>query len=678
MSAINKSLSPCPVRLDKKNGQGTDSVKLAKDQDPSGAGFLFESVWDHSLDGMRITDEEGLIVRVNKAYCRLVGMAEEDLVGHPFVVVYGEQGLKGDALEKYKDRFRNRGVDQFLQRGVVFASGKKAYVETTNAYVASGNGIPLLLSIFRDVTDRVQAEQAVQQSEKQYHDLFSNAVQGIFQSTPSGKILTANAALLKLLGYESVEELAAIDLGALYVNSQDRKRLAQTLHEKGACPNIELQLRRKDGTIITVLEHSRAVKDCAGNVEAFEGIIEDISERKVLEATVTEYVDALKTSRESLQQLNAQKDKLFSVLSHDLRSPFSSILGFCHILLSEAEEVSPEERREFLGYIRDSAQQQLALVNNLLDWSRMESGRIRMEMREIDLHSIIRSSVTALLGLAHHKDVLLFSNVPKDTMVQGDEQMLGQVFNNLIGNALKFTPAKGVIAVELQEGEGERWRVVVRDTGAGIPKTDLQKLFKVEEKYTRPGLNGELGTGLGLPVVQEIMEKHSGTIEVESVVGEGTTFVLHFNKFYVKSGLNIMIVDDEKGVRAIHGRYVRSIIPAANILYASNAREAMVVAKKHKPNMIISDYAMKDGDGYELLCSLKKDPSTMGIPVVVITGENSLASREALMMSGASEVLAKPVLLDGFRRFLGPWVSVAGDEIEAKSAQEQLQHSVAA
>ena len=667
-----------PAQFERQTWQKKSSAKRLKGQPVSGAEFLFESVWDHSLDGMRITDEEGVIVEVNKAYCRLVGMAEEDLVGRPFVVVYGEQGFKGDALEKYKCRFRDRGVNQFLQRGVVFASGKKAYVETTNAYVASGNGIPLLLSIFREVTDRVQAEQAVQRSEKQYHELFSNAVQGIFQSTPSGKLLTANVALLKLLGYESVEEMAGIDLGALYVHPEDRKRLAQTLNEKGSCSNIELQLRRKDGTTITVLEHSRAVKGGSGNVEFFEGIIEDISERKALEATVTEYVEALKISRESLQQLNAQKDKLFSVLSHDLRSPFSSILGFCHILLSEEEKVSPEEQKEFLGYIRDSAQQQLALVNKLLDWSRMESGRISMEIREIDLHTIVKSSITALLGLAHQKDVLLFSNVPKDTMVQGDEQMLGQVFNNLIGNALKFTPSKGVIAVELQAGEGEQWRVVVRDTGAGIPKNDLQKLFKVEEKYTRPGLNGELGTGLGLPVVQEIMEKHSGTIEVESVVGEGTTFVLYFNKFTVKSGLKVMIVDDEKGVRAIHGRYVRSIIPTANVLYASNAREAIVVAKKHKPSMIISDYAMKGGDGYELLCSLKKDPSTVGIPVVVITGEDSLASREALLMSGASEVLAKPIFLDGFRRFLSPLVSAKRNEVVAEPAQEQLQYPVPA
>jgi CheY-like chemotaxis protein len=378
-------------------------------------------------------------------------------------------------------------------------------------------------------------------------------------------------------------------------------------------------------------------------VIGYEGVLEDITARKAMEKKLQEYVWALEKSKNALAELNAKKDKLFSILSHDLRSPFSSILGFCDILLKENDQLTSEDRLQFVAYIQEGAQDQLALVNKLLDWSRLESGHTRLEQTEIDLQDIVKKSVNSLLGLAHQKQVKLQTTLPANIAVRGDRHMLGQVFGNLIGNSLKFTPAGGAITVELIEEQDDQWVIGVRDTGTGIPEEDMHKLFKIEEKYTRKGLQGEKGTGLGLPVVHEIVLKHNGTIEVKSHSGTGTLFLITLPKSRPGTSENILVVDDEHGMRMLHTRYIKRILPDANVLHASDGAEALKLAREFNPKLIISDNDMPDIDGEEMVRTLKSDPMTANIPIIIVTGQDSDANREALKQYGAYAVLTKPI-----------------------------------
>jgi signal transduction histidine kinase/ActR/RegA family two-component response regulator len=451
------------------------------------------------------------------------------------------------------------------------------------------------------------------------------------------------------------------------------------LKEEDLCSNVELQLKTKDGKVITVLEHSHTVKDSSGSVVLFEGIIEDISARKALEARLQEHVAALKASRESLEALNAQKNKLMSILSHDLRSPLASVLGFCEILLNEAEKVTESEKTEFVTYIKESAQQQLSLVNRSLDWSRLETGRAQFDIKEVDLHTIVRNTINAILGIAKQKDILLYSSLKPGVTIRGDESQLTQVFNNLIGNALKFTPAKGVVAVELSEEADDRWAVAVRDTGIGVPQKDLGKLFKVEERYTRRGLGGEVGTGLGLSVVREIVQAHSGSIAVESEVGKGTTFTVTFPRILLADEQSVLIVDDEQGVRVLHARYVKRVLPQVNILHASGGKEAFECAKKYRPQLIMTDYAMPEMDGYEFLNLLKHDSATKDIPVFVVTASDSTAGREALLLSGAAAVLVKPVSAEALGEMIKRTMGLGCENVTSLAvplgAEPTMQHA---
>jgi CheY-like chemotaxis protein len=237
----------------------------------------------------------------------------------------------------------------------------------------------------------------------------------------------------------------------------------------------------------------------------------------------------------------------------------------------------------------------------------------------------------------------LKSSVDTNLSIQGDDQLLTQVFNNLIANALKFTPSGGEISVKSKMGTDGAWMVTVSDTGVGIPDSEIPKLFKLDEQYTRDGLDGEKGTGLGLTICKEIMEKHGGKIAVRSELGKGTTFSLTFPNNQKENSMTVLIVDDEKGVRALHARFIRLSVPNVNIVEASNGREALALLESMTPNLIVSDYSMPAMDGYELLSAIKSNPKWKKIPVLIATGVDSDACLDALRASGAEDVWLKPV-----------------------------------
>ncbi|MCI0706976.1 MAG: PAS domain S-box protein [Ignavibacteriae bacterium] len=612
-------------------------------QEPRFSNHAFQSLWENSIDGLALTDSDGIFVNVNQGYCQIFGKSKDELIGQPFYVVW-DGGERAQRLQDaYKKRFAANKLETHVERRLKLWSSEQIDIEASGSFVESDDGQKLLLTVIRNITRRKQAEASLRRSEKRFHDIFDNAVQGMFQSTPDGHLIAANPALLKLLGYSTFEEMAAVNMSSVYVNAEDRMMLGELLKAKGYCSNIELQLKRKDGKVITVCEHSRAIKNEFGEVVEYEGIIEDMTVRKALEKKLDQYLTALKASEDSLKTLNAQKDKLFSILSHDLRSPFSSIIGFTKILQEERETLSEEEQIEFLGFIRQAAEQQLGLVNKLLDWSRFETGRVTVDMKEIKLETIVQKSIDGVQGIAKPKNIHLSSTLRPNLISRGDEQMLMQVFSNLVSNALKFTPHGGSITVNLAEETNDAWVVGVNDTGAGIPKQDLKKLFKVEEKYTREGLDGEKGTGLGLPVVYEIVQKHSGSITVESEEGKGTTFFVRLPKYSAVEGVKVMVVDDENGVRTLHSRYVKRAVPDATVIYAANGEEALELARKYHPTVVVSDYAMPKMDGFEFLTALKKDENLKAIPVLIITGEDSAASKDALRIAGAQAVLSKPI-----------------------------------
>jgi two-component system, sensor histidine kinase and response regulator len=242
----------------------------------------------------------------------------------------------------------------------------------------------------------------------------------------------------------------------------------------------------------------------------------EIEERKRAET-------ALQESEKKLKEANAAKDKFFSIIAHDLRNPFNAVIGFSNILRENISEFDINEISEYIGYINDSANNAYVLLGNLLDWARSQTNSIQFKPAEVNISNIIKSTLVILSGEATKKNISITSKVPAGFMVFADGNMVSAVVRNLVSNAIKFTRPGGLITISSCLAEGCH-EFTVEDNGVGIQQKDLEKLFRIDTKVYTKGTADESGTGLGLILCKEFIEKNSGTIRVESEPGRGSQF----------------------------------------------------------------------------------------------------------------------------------------------------------
>ena len=369
-----------------------------------------------------------------------------------------------------------------------------------------------IYGLFQDITERKLADQALKTSEEKYRNLFEKAQVGMFRTRMDGsKILDVNEKLLQTLGY-SYEEMVESPSTIRYNNLEQRKELIQLLQKNESVANFEVEMLKKDNSVITVL------LSVTGYPE--EGILEgsfiDITDRKHAE-------EALQNSEAELRELNATKDKFFSIIAHDLKSPFNSILGFSEILKDEARDLDIDSIVEYAGIINSSVLHTFGLLENLLDWARMQQGRIPFEPQKILLNSIVNAEFEGLKNSADQKNIELNNYINQNLIITADENMISTVLRNLVSNAIKFTPNGGEVKVEASV-EDDNVKISVSDTGIGIKPETIRKLFKIETSFTTRGTENEKGTGLGLLLCKEFVEKHGGKVWVESAVGKGSCF----------------------------------------------------------------------------------------------------------------------------------------------------------
>ena len=232
---------------------------------------------------------------------------------------------------------------------------------------------------------------------------------------------------------------------------------------------------------------------------------------------------ALQEQHAQLQALNASKDKFFSIISHDLRSPLSSVLVGLRLLTDPESRVSESEKEEILHDSRRTVEQLYSLLDNLLVWSRLQRGLMEYAPKQIDLQPLFERNATLFAANAEQKQIAIRQTVTAPIFAFADSQMIDTVIRNLISNALKFTEARGAITLSACQND-QNVEITVADTGIGMDAEAVAKLFRLDVRYNQLGTAGEKGTGLGLNVCKEFAEKNGGSIAVESIVGAGTTF----------------------------------------------------------------------------------------------------------------------------------------------------------
>ncbi len=247
-------------------------------------------------------------------------------------------------------------------------------------------------------------------------------------------------------------------------------------------------------------------------------MIHDITERMAIEEKKKEITN-------ELIELNKNKDKFFSIIAHDLKSPFQGLLGFSELLDDDFYELNDEEKKRFVENIRTTSKILYNLVENLLQWSRLQSGRIQFEPDEIDIHTLVNRSIEILKANIQKKKIFLENKISKNSVLTADEIMIQQVIQNLLSNAIKFTPAGGKISL-FDERTDHVYKFTIEDTGVGIPQEVVPELFNIDSHYTTNGTENENGTGLGLILCKEFVERNGGKILVESEVGKGSKFTV--------------------------------------------------------------------------------------------------------------------------------------------------------
>lgn len=369
----------------------------------------------------------------------------------------------------------------------------------------------IVFGIIQDITERKQNEETLKRSEEKYRSLIEMAPDAFFQGNAKGDFITINDKATELTGF-SREELLRMNISELFLSEKlETKPLRYDLLKSGRTIKTEREIKRKNGETIQVEMNSKAMPD--GTYQSF---IRDISERKQAEKSLQE-------SEIRLRQLNATKDKFFSIIAHDLKSPFNSIIGFTNLLADQIKEKDYEGIDKYVSIIEHSAQNAMDLLLNLLEWSRTQSGRTEFNPEYVDSVTLINEAVELLRDLAQQKSITIVKKIPHDAPVFADRYMVSTVLRNLISNAIKFTHPGGQVVVSAQQ-EATGLKVSVTDNGVGISETSQNKLFRIEESYSTPGTLNEKGTGLGLILCKEFVEKHLGEMRVESEEGKGSQF----------------------------------------------------------------------------------------------------------------------------------------------------------
>ena len=272
---------------------------------------------------------------------------------------------------------------------------------------------------------------------------------------------------------------------------------------------MEYRMKNKDGEYCWIRDFGRPFYDLDNTFLGYIGSCYDITENKNNEL--------------SLIELNATKDKFFSIIAHDLRSPFTSIIGFSEYLVEQVKENDYEKVAEFADIILQSSNSAMALLSNLMVWSQLQSGRMVFNPESFDIATLIREVTLLLKGLSEQKSIIIENILPTHAFVLADKEMISTILRNLISNALKFTQTGGRISISTVS-KNKELIVTVSDNGVGISKDRIDKLFNMVESSSTPGTQKEKGTGLGLILCKEFIEKNKGKIWVESEVGIGSSF----------------------------------------------------------------------------------------------------------------------------------------------------------
>jgi len=601
---------------------------------------LFESnphpVWVYDLESLAIIEVNEAAIR-NYGYSReeFLALTIKDMRPAEDVPAILESVAKSGTVHEEKRIWRHRRKD-----------GTLIDVEVnSHPLVYAGRNARLVVST--DITQRKRAEEALRQSEERFRMLVSGVKDyAIFMLDPKGRVASWNAGAEHFKGYQAHEII-----GQHFSRFYTQEDIAQ------GKPGRELEIAttegrvedegwrvRKDGTRFWANVVITALRDEKEKLIGFSKITRDVTERKQTQ-------EALVKAKEEAERSNKFKDQFLSTMSHELRTPLNAVLGFSDLLTEERYGPLNERQRRYVTHIHTGGKHLLRLINDILDLSKIEAGRLQLTIESVPLDGSFAEVTDTLRALADKKSQSLVVTLPTDLSVRADTTRFKQILMNLLGNAIKFTPEGGEIQLRAQDLGGEV-RVEVRDSGPGIPVEEQKAIFEAFHRL-RQSEKGTEGTGLGLAITRRLVELHGGQLGLESEPGRGSCFYFTLPSVatFVKGAtgnsslislqresLRILVIEDDPA--ASHLLQSHLVSAGYQVLLCDHPQRALEMAAEFQPSAMTLDILMKPVNGWEILPALKSDPRTSKIPVIVITVVDQPTTGVLL---GADEYIVKPV-----------------------------------
>jgi PAS domain S-box-containing protein len=516
----------------------------------------FRLLFDSIPDAVIVHDTEGTILAMNEVGARWLARPAADVVGQPLSTLLTPYAVSPPGLPHLRTP---NGSTTSVRTLSIEHPGRRMTVEVTERPIEF-HGKPARLSVVRDLTERERAVVALQAAKDYAENIINSSLDMIVSVDTERRIIAFNKAAQQAFGYQA-EEVLGQPVHLLYADPTVGTGIHHHTLTDGHYTG-EIMNKRKDGTLFESYLSASVLRDCQGQVIGVMGVSRDITERKQAEA-------ALQASKEAAEAANRSKSEFLANVSHEIRTPMNGILGMAELALSTALSV---EQREYLELVKASAEALLGVINDLLDFSKIESGKLVLDPREFALRANLNEAMKTLAVPAYRKGLELLYEVQPDVPdgLIGDIGRLRQIIFNLVGNAMKFT-AEGEVVLRIALDQGAHCQstspagdtvntcavhMSVSDTGIGIPAVQQQAIFEPFVQADGSMTRRYGGTGLGLSIVAQLVALMGGRIWVESTVGTGSTFHV-IVPFGVQSdqspvlpvsaalrGVKVLVVDD--------------------------------------------------------------------------------------------------------------------------------------
>jgi PAS domain S-box-containing protein len=636
--------------------------------------LLVESVRDYAIF---MLDPDGTVLTWNKGAERFKGYEAHEIIGQHFSRFYPPEALERGHPAHELEVAKTEGV--FEDEGWrVRKDGSLFWANVVITAVRNADGKLLgFAKVTRDLTQRRAQIEDLRRSEERFRLLVEGVSEyAIFMLDSNGRILTWNVGAERIKGYSS-SDIIGQHFSIFYPpearESGWPEHELQVAAEKGSFVDNGWRVR-KDGTTFWANVTITALRDSTGHLLGYAKLTRDMTEVKRLEAMEAanqqreEMLDAERSARMAAQRATRIKDEFLATLSHELRTPLSAILGWTQVLLRGEPRKGPDEQKRAIEIIDRNARAQVRLIDDLLDLSRIMTGKLRLDLHQVSFGSVVEAAVDSAKPAAEAKRIRLKAILgSSQDIVSADGARLQQVVWNLLTNAIKFTPKGGQVQVLLQR-VNSHLELSVSDTGIGIPSSYLPHVFDRFSQKDSSTTRDYGGLGLGLAICRQLVELHGGSIRVASQgEGLGATFSVQLPLSIIQlndqsaprihptsetqpgempplprlEGVHVFVVDDESDAREL----LRTVLEGqgAKVTSFGSAEEALAALKTRRPTVLVCDVGMPKMDGYQLIRTLRADESrSERIPALALTAFARAEDRKRSLVAGFQAHLAKP------------------------------------